>query len=199
MRSPRATPFVILGLLRMAPLSGYEIRAELSRSAWSFWSESYGQIYPALHALLRSGRVKRSAPRAGARAKSTYAITTKGHAALDEWLARPPRIEPPRNELLLKLYLADRDFLDAPETWIRELLERERERLARLERMQSEVPRAQHRHPNVRFWAHALAHGVAQAAATISWCQRTLAALALLQQARDRRVAAAARRKLPFE
>ena len=206
MPSGRATPFVILGLLRFGPLSGYEIRAELARAAASFWSESYGQIYPALHALLRSGRVRRLAARGRkgppgkrSRPKSTYAITAKGRTALGVWLAQSPRAEPPRNELLVKLYLADREFLDKPEAWIRDLLERERERLVRLERMQAEVPRAPHRHPNVRFWSFALAHGEAQSRATIAWCQTTLGSLALLQQARDRRLAAAARRKLPFE
>lgn len=210
MRSRSATPYVILGLLRFGSLSGYEIRAELVRAASSFWGESYGQIYPALHALRRSGRVKALSPRGpgargrtrgetGRRPKSTYAITSKGRAALDEWLALPPRSEPPRNELLVKLYLADREFLDKPEEWLRALLGREEERLAGLERMQGQMPRAQHRHPNVRFWSIALAHSEVQARATIGWCRATLGTIARLQQARDRRLAAAARRKLPFE
>jgi hypothetical protein len=53
-----ATPYVILGLLRFGPLSGYQVRAELQSAASSFWSESYGQIYPALRALHRSGCVR---------------------------------------------------------------------------------------------------------------------------------------------
>jgi PadR family transcriptional regulator, regulatory protein AphA len=214
MPSRSVTPFVILGVLRHGPLSGYGIRAELARSAFSFWSESYGQIYPALHGLRRSGRVRLlpstregarafsgavRPPRAGGRPKSVYAITSKGRATLEEWLARPPGAEPPRNELLVKLYLADREFLDKPEAWLRALLEKEEELLARLGRMQRDMPRAPHRHPNVRFWSFALAHGEARARATIGWCRSTLAALGHLQQARDRRLAAAARRKLPFE
>ena len=205
MPATRATPYVVLGLLRFGPLSGYEIRAELTRATAGFWSESYGQIYPALRALRRADRVRRLGPGArkgprtkGPRRKSTYAITAKGRAALEGWLALPPRSEPPRNELLVKLYLADREFLDKPEGWIRELLTRETERLERLRRMQAEVPRSQHRHPNVRFWSFTLSHGEAQAHATVAWCQKTLGTLALLQQARDRRLAAA-RRKLPFE
>ena len=211
-----ATPYVILGLLRFGPLSGYEIRTELQRATSSFWSESYGQIYPALRSLRRSGNVKllapgnralhRRAPGRGrarrartGRAKSVHAITAKGRAAFDAWLGLPPRHEPPRNELLMKLYLADREFLEKPEVWLRELLEGEEERLAHLERMQREVPRAPHRHPNVRFWSFALAHGEVEARATIAWCRTVLASLAQLQQARDRRqAAAAARRALPF-
>ena len=213
-----ATPYVILGLLRFGPLSGYEIRAELGRSTSSFWSESYGQIYPALRSLRRTGAVKllsstarasrarrasgRSArPRTGAgRAKSVYAITAKGRTAFQAWLELPPRAEPPRNELLLKLFLADRAFLEKPEAWLRDLLEREQERLLRLERLQREVPRTPHRHPNVRFWSFTLAHGEVQARATVAWCRTVLASLAQLQQARDRRMAAtAARRALPFD
>jgi len=201
MRPALATPYVILGLLRFGPLSGYGIRAELTRATAGFWSESYGQIYPALRSLLRGGRVRRLGQGGGKRTrrKVTYAITAKGRAALEAWLAQSPRAEQPRNDLLVKLYLSDREFLDKPEAWIRDLLTRETERLERLRRMQAEVPRSQHRHPNVRFWSFALAHGEAQAQATIGWCQRTLGALALLQQARARRLAAAARRKLPFE
>jgi PadR family transcriptional regulator AphA len=206
-----ATPYVILGLLRFGPLSGYQVRAELQSAASSFWSESYGQIYPALRALHRSGCVRllarghqpsrrRKAGRAatGRRAKSVYAITAKGR--VEAWLGAPPRVEPPRHELLMKLYLADRAFLDKPEAWLRDLLEREIARLERLERMQRELPRAPHRHPNVRFWSFALAHGEVQARASVGWCRTVLASLAQLQQARDRRLAgAASRRALPFE
>ena len=205
-----ATPYAILGLLRFGPLSGYEIRAELRRATSSFWNESYGQIYPALRSLRRSKSITllarsttaRTARRArtGGRAKSVYSITAKGRATFDAWLGLPPRQEPPRNELLMKLYLADREFLEKPEAWLRELLEREEERLAHLERMQREVPRTPHRHPNVRFWSFALAHGEVEARATIAWCRTVLASLTQLQQARDRRHAAAsARRALPFD
>ena len=208
-----ATPHVILGLLRFGPLSGYEIRAELQRATSSFWSESYGQIYPALHALRKAGSVRLLAPgdaarrRRGAgrarprrRPKSIYAITPKGRNAFDAWLGLPPRAEPPRNELLLKLYLADREFLEKPEAWVHDLLDRELDRLDRLERLQRELPRAPHRHPNVRFWSFALAHGEVQARATVAWCRTVLTSLTQLQQARDRRLAAAAaRRTLPFE
>jgi PadR family transcriptional regulator, regulatory protein AphA len=207
-----ATPYVILGLLRFGPLSGYGIRAELGRATSSFWSESYGQIYPALRSLRQAGAVKllartdasrvRRAGRSrtsGRRAKSVYAITARGRTAFQEWLDLPPRVEPPRNELLMKLFLADREFLEKPEAWLRDLLEREQDRLERLERLQRDVPRTPHQHPNVRFWSFALAHGEVQTRATVAWCRTVLASLAQLQQARDRRLAAAARRDLPFD
>ena len=193
-----STPYVILGLLRIAPMSGYGIRKELSSSAGYFWSESYGQIYPALHELKARGWARpRSGRRAeGVRGRHTYAITAKGREAFDRWLRDPPRSSPPRNELLLKLFLSDRDFLDPPEAWIRQLLAEETERLRKLRRLQDHLPRGKHRHPNLRFWLFSLEHVERQAEAAVGWCQKTLAAIALLQQARTRRQAAAHRRLL---
>ena len=194
----RSTPYAILGLLRMAPMSGYEIRKQLASDAEYFWSESYGQIYPALHELRASGWARRRTARAeGPRARRTYAITAKGRQALDRWLREPPRSAPPRNELLLKLFLADREFLDAPEAWIRQLLADETERLRKLRKLQDQLPRGKHRHPNLRFWLFSLEHVERQSEAAVAWCHKTLAALALLQQAQTRRRAAAHRRE-PF-
>jgi PadR family transcriptional regulator AphA len=45
------TPFAILGLLSIEPMSGYDIRRNLDESLSYFWSESYGQIYPSLKKL----------------------------------------------------------------------------------------------------------------------------------------------------
>ena len=198
MPTTRSTPFVILGLLRFAPMSGYELRKELLSSAGYFWSESYGQIYPALHELKARGWVR---PRAGRGAKArrgrrTYAITAKGREAFRRWLSEPPRSAPPRNELLLKLFLSDREFLDPPEVWIRQLLAEETERIRKLRRIQDQLPRGNHRHPNLRFWLFSLEHVERQAEAAVAWCQKTLAMIALLQQARTRRQAAAHRRLL---
>jgi len=198
MATKRSTPYVILGLLRIAPMSGYEIRKELSSSCGYFWSESYGQIYPALRELKARGWAR---PRAGGRVEGnrtrhTYAITAKGRGAFDGWLREPPRPSPPRDELLLKLFLSDREFLDPPEVWIRDLLEEETERIRRLRRLQDQLPRGDHRHPNLRFWLFALEHVERRAEATVAWCQKTLATIALLHQAQTRRRAAAHRRLL---
>ena len=180
-------------------MSGYEIRKELQSSAGFFWSESYGQIYPALRELEanRWTRAPAASPK-GARRRTTYAITPRGREAFGRWLREPPHAAPPRNELLLKLFLADREFLDAPESWIRRLLADETERLRKLRRLEDQLPRGKHRHPNLRFWLFSLEHLERQSEGAVAWCQKTLATLALLQQAQARR-RAAAHRKLLFE
>ncbi|MGH7680358.1 MAG: PadR family transcriptional regulator [Candidatus Eiseniibacteriota bacterium] len=197
-----STPYAILGLLRFGPMSGYDIHRELEEETAFFWSESYGQIYPALRSLSarRWAKMRRApTPGRGARGRRerrVYAITARGRKAFDEWLRIAPRPSPPRQELLLKLFLADREFLDAPEAWIQDLLEAETERLRILRRLQGQIPRGDHRHPNVRFWAIALEYVERQSEGAVAWCQKTLATLALLQQAQARRRAAAHRRLL---
>src|SRR5438132_1157029 len=45
---PRSTPYAVLGMLSLAPMSGYDIRKESETSIGYFWSESYGQLSPAM-------------------------------------------------------------------------------------------------------------------------------------------------------
>ena len=191
-----STPYAILGLLRFGPMSGYDIHKELAEETAFFWSESYGQIYPALRSLSARRWAKARRSIAKGRERRVYSITSRGQRAFDEWLSVAPRATPPRNELLLKIFLADREFLDPPETWVRDLLAEETERLRILRRLQDRIPRGNHRHPNVRFWAITLGYVERQSEGAVAWCQKTLAALALLQQAQARRRAAAHRRLL---
>ncbi len=43
----RQTDYVILGLLAEQPLSGYQIKKIVDIRFGFFWSESFGQIFPA--------------------------------------------------------------------------------------------------------------------------------------------------------
>ncbi|WP_370512396.1 PadR family transcriptional regulator [Planomicrobium sp. CPCC 101110] len=74
-----------------------------------FWKISYGQIYPALKLLVDQGyaRVKDTAQE-GKPDKKEYEITPEGIEALKRWLAQPiTELPVEKNELLLKLFLAD--------------------------------------------------------------------------------------------
>jgi PadR family transcriptional regulator AphA len=66
------TAYVILGMLRNQPRSGYEIKRVVDLSTRFFWAASYGQIYPELRALAQAGLVEgESRPTGGRRAPST--------------------------------------------------------------------------------------------------------------------------------
>ena len=105
----RQTDYVILGLLSEAPLSGYAIKKIVDLRFRFFWSESFGQIFPALRALAANGLIAEEPPAAeGKRARKTYRITEAGRDALRAWLALPVERESYRLEILLKLYFSDR-------------------------------------------------------------------------------------------
>jgi DNA-binding PadR family transcriptional regulator len=115
------TASVILGMLRIQPMSGYEIKQAVDQSTRFFWAASYGQIYPELRRLAREGLIEgEQAPR-GARRRTVYRLTPKGEEALVAWLNEPPAPPELRFEGLLKLF-----FLRADE---RETAKRQLERM----------------------------------------------------------------------
>ena len=52
------TSYVILGMLGMRPMCGYEIKALVDGSTRFFWAASYGQIYPELRRLTEAGLIE---------------------------------------------------------------------------------------------------------------------------------------------
>ena len=177
MRRP-TTPYAILGMLKIAPMSGYEIRKEAASSIGYFWSESYGQLYPALRALTAKGWIRRrdSASSRGGRERQVYEITPKGREALRAWRSKAPQAVPARNELLLKLFFGDRASIGPETEWIEALESRELEALQNFRSIRSEL-RRQGDHPSLPFWLITLSFGEHRSRAVLRWCRETKAAL----------------------
>jgi len=175
------TPFAVLGLLRIRPMSGYDLRKEAATSVGFFWSESYGQLYPALKSLAAAGLIRRRPGGAiGGRERQVYEITRKGRGALARWRAEPPREAPVRSELLLKLFLGDRASTGPELAWIDALAAREAAALREFGRIRRELER-QPGHPSLPFWLITLSYGEHRSRAVHRWCaetRRTLRALA---------------------
>ncbi|HEY1855461.1 MAG TPA: PadR family transcriptional regulator [Solirubrobacterales bacterium] len=106
MDSLSATAYVILGMLRWGPLSGYEIKAMVDNSTRFFWAASYGQIYPELRRLAEAGLVEGVDSPTGGRRRTVYEITADGEEELKAWLRQPPETYEMRDEGLLKLFFA---------------------------------------------------------------------------------------------
>jgi len=70
----------ILGLLKEGPMHGYELKKQLSGRLGSFWSVSFGSLYPTLKKLARSGMVERVTSPTESRRKQVYRITDEGEA-----------------------------------------------------------------------------------------------------------------------
>jgi PadR family transcriptional regulator AphA len=174
----QSTDYALLGLLSIEPMSGYDIRQNFRESLNFFWNESYGQIYPALKRLLAQGYIAPVAGRRnGRRERRAYTVTSTGRAHLRIWLAKPPRKQPIRDELLLKVFLGRLAAPGACAEHIRRLRREQEELLARYQEIKKRVGIERAGHPHTRFWYMTLKHGIEMRRARIRWCDETLAAL----------------------
>ncbi len=185
---PRSTPYAILGMLSLQAMSGYDIRKEAASSIGYFWSESYGQIYPALRDLTSQGLIKRRpGPRGGNRERHVYEITDRGREALAAWRAEPPRPASVRNELLLKLFFGSRDTPGREAEWMERLLAEEIAALREFRRIRRALMREQRDHPSLPFWLMTMSYGEHRSRAVVRWCRQTLNALRALESGASRK------------
>jgi DNA-binding PadR family transcriptional regulator len=95
--------------LEQHPRHGYELRAvfEAVAGGKENWDVKPAQVYTTLTRLEKSGLVaEQSIEQDAGPEKRIYAITSEGHAALQEWFAEGTRPEHQRDEFFLKLMLA---------------------------------------------------------------------------------------------
>ena len=77
--------FMVLLALEDGPKHGYDVARYLEENSGGSFSLSCGALYPVLHRLEKDKLVSAIWQDAGAmRKKKVYALTPRGHAALDE-------------------------------------------------------------------------------------------------------------------
>ncbi|MBV7333202.1 PadR family transcriptional regulator [Chloroflexi bacterium TSY] len=85
-----STKYVLLGLLDIMPMSGYDLAQNFQISFNSFWAASYGQIYPTLHKLEEDGLIIGDRQARGKRAQRiVYSLTNAGRRAFRKWVNGP--------------------------------------------------------------------------------------------------------------
>jgi PadR family transcriptional regulator, regulatory protein AphA len=109
MLSPLSTTsYVILGMLSLRPMSGYDIKHVADMSVRYFWTISYGQIYPELKNLADAGLVSAEDTSVGSRQRTVYRLTKSGEEALGDWVGMTQEMPIEiRDEMLLRLFFAD--------------------------------------------------------------------------------------------
>jgi DNA-binding PadR family transcriptional regulator len=98
----------LLGLLRLAPAHGYQLRTDLLGITGSTWPLNIGQVYSTLQRLERDGLIEPddADPLEGLE-RRRYRITAKGTAELEGWLGQAVRHEnASRSELVIKVAVA---------------------------------------------------------------------------------------------
>lgn len=183
--SQSRTTYVILGLLSIGPSgSGYDIRKAIESSVGYFWSESYGQIYPALKRLTAEGLITPSVSASKPRQRrKEYSLTDAGRACLREWLALPFQNDPPRNEFLLKLFFGREAPPSVSIGHIRELQERNRRTLATMLEIERFAQAQGSQNPHQPFWMLTLSLGIAMTRAALEWGESALNQLSSLHTA----------------
>jgi DNA-binding PadR family transcriptional regulator len=176
---------VLLGLLSIQPMSGYDLGQAIRASIGFFWNESYGQIYPSLKRLAAAGLVHAKAEKQrGKPDRQVYSITGKGRAHLAAWLALAPQPEIPRNELLLKLFFGARVSPAIMAGFVERMAEGERAVLRKIEKVRDvEIAQLQHL-PDAPYWQMTARFGQLELEAHLRWAGETLAALRAIAKRR---------------
>ncbi|MES2821947.1 MAG: PadR family transcriptional regulator [Pseudomonadota bacterium] len=96
--------YAVMGMLALDDMSGYDIKRHFETCLGSFWTESYGQIYPVLKSLVEEGFASSTVHRQPGRPdRVVHSLTPSGAAELASWLEEPADTELERNESLLKV------------------------------------------------------------------------------------------------
>jgi DNA-binding PadR family transcriptional regulator len=172
------TKQVALGFLTWRPMSGYDVKKIVEQSVSNFWSESFGQIYPTLRALVREGLAS-TVPTdvKGLRRRQVYAITEKGRAALRQWLEDPITPGPLRNELLLKLFFARQAGGEVAKKHVEGFKARMIALSRHYEAIGEQLSRERADEPDLEYWQLTLEYGRLEADAHLAWCDKAIAAL----------------------
>jgi PadR family transcriptional regulator, regulatory protein AphA len=127
------TSYLLLGMVALGPKSGYDIKQMADGSTRHFWQISYGQIYPELKALEKSGLVQGAQAARGSRQRTLHQLTPTGKEALTDWVS-DSTVSPVelRDEMLLKLFFSDSVSKDERIALARNMARRHRDAAAGL-------------------------------------------------------------------
>ena len=169
---------VLLGLLTIGPMSGYDLGQAIRTSVGFFWNESYGQIYPNLKMLAAEELVTSKRERQkGKPDRHIYAITKKGRERLAAWLAVEPQAEIPRNELLLKLFFGAQISPDISIEHVERMMKQELAYLREFRRIELEEISKNLQYPDAPYWKMAARFGQLELEAHLRWGEETLSEL----------------------
>ena len=174
-----STAYVILGMLRNGPRTGYEIKQTVDKSTRFFWAASYGQIYPELRRLAKAGLIEGSDASRGGRRRKLYKLAAAGRKELRRWLDEPPETFELRDEALLKLFFSG---AGTPASAAKAIAVKREESESKLERLREIEPAVKELGDPYPYMV--LRNGIEFCEWTIGWCERT-----------ERELGAAGRRK----
>lgn len=182
MAKTRKTKYVILGLLMHGSWTGYDIKKMVEQQLSHFWSESYGQIYPALQEMESEGLVKQVQEEHESRGeRKVYSITEAGRNELAKWLRKPVEEEKLRYEVLLKLFFSGTVPVKESIRHIADFKRRQEIKLSEVALFEENLRNAlEHGRDHTFYWLTVLC-GKKVYQAYIEWCEEALGVLASME------------------
>jgi PadR family transcriptional regulator, regulatory protein AphA len=171
MPSKSSTIFAILGLLSIKPMSAYELVKFSDETIGFFWNESYGNIYSKLNELAEAGDIQLVDEAQDGRRKKTYAITARGKQRLKDWLKTPTEEIIIRDELLLKLFIAEKQDLDQAKEMLGQEIRQMSQVLRAFEILQENIQSLDQDPVRKELWLLTLDYGMSYAQTRWDWCQ----------------------------
>ena len=172
MAKDRKIDLVILGLLFHEDLTGYDIKKRIDGAISFFWKGSFGNIYPALSDMEKSGLVeKRRTETKGRREKILYHITDKGIDVLKEWLNVEQAANDLKYETMLKLYFGGAEDKDTALKNIRYFEEQVKRDLVVLRVYQENLKKVADQKDHVYYYL-TVTFGIDTYEAYLKWCGR---------------------------
>src|SRR3984893_2731583 len=150
--------FAVLGMLKLRPMTGYEVKQVYQKGPANFMPISFGQIYPVL-AKLRQNKMVRQDKQQGGRKSIRYFITDKGEEAFRKWLFSPG--DPGNHrELLLRLFFAAPREMGKLRGHVEAFRREQQARLDHYDDTRKWLDDAQAHNPRLPIWKLVLAYGV---------------------------------------
>ncbi|MCU1566450.1 MAG: PadR family transcriptional regulator [Pseudarthrobacter sp.] len=192
--------YALLALLRVGPLSGYELQKQFSLSVGHVWHAPDSQIYPELRKMEAENLIAGEEQPRGQRAtRRVYHVTDAGNQAFLEWMHTPleyARVRDPAHLRAAYLEAAAPDvarqfFQSHIEQWERELAQWEGE-LARIADLTNPmlvrrlaVTEPEDRDRTIAFKRFTYEGLVERAQGEIAWAQRGIKLVDELEDARE--------------
>lgn len=174
--------YLILGLLILSPMTGYELQQFIKKNLALICSHSAGSVQTAISKLKREGKINVRDTAEGGRKKKIFAVTETGRAAFSLWVAQPMQADKVKNMELARLFFAGlakpEDRITAIRDYICQMEDTKgvlysiREFFRQMD--QGEMPPGTDWAQVLRFQGYTIEYGIAAAEFEIEWYTKLL-------------------------
>ena len=167
--------YAILGILNIAPSTGYDIKKYCDTVISGIWSENFGHIYPTLKGLEQDGCIRQVTGEQESR-KIRYEITEAGKRELLNWLQEETLMQPVRSEFMLKFLFSSQLPVDRAVEMLRHYKEQQQQEYMKFRELEQQLADgiAEISPDRVRFLRAVVRRGILTSRASIAWCEETV-------------------------